>query len=338
MDSITQGLLGGVVGQALFGPKYGKRAGWVAAVGAMAPDLDILIRSSTNPIVAFQFHRHFTHSALFVPVGGLIVAALLYPVWRNRIPAAVAWLIAAVGYATHAPLDICTSYGTQYFWPFSDVRLTADWVGIIDLFYSVPLLIGWWIAARHRTARPAWLALTVTTAYLAFGGWQHHRAETAQADLAASRGHTIERARAMPAPFTLLLWRSLYAHDGRYYVDGIRVPFFGEPEVFEGSSVEAASSESLVASLPASSAQVEDIQIFDWFADGWLYRDTRGDGRIGDLRYGLLPNSTDAIWGISLQPETPDAHVERWSERNARSEAFATFWDMLTGSYEAPAE
>ena len=78
----------------------------------MAADLDILIRSGDDPLVAWTYHRHFTHSLAFVPVGG-VLSGLPF-VWRK--PKAKRALIVAattVGYATHALLDAFTSYGTQ---------------------------------------------------------------------------------------------------------------------------------------------------------------------------------------------------------------------------------
>lgn len=332
MDSITQGLLGGAVGQALFGHRYGNRAGWVAALGAMAPDLDVLIRSSTDPMLALEFHRHFTHAAVFVPFGGLIVAAFLLPLWRKHFSFKTAWFIAAVGYATHAPLDICTSYGTQYLWPFSNVRLAVDWVGIIDLFYSVPLLLGWVLAARRHRPRPAWVALALTTGYLLLGAWQHHRAVDAQAVLAHSRDHQVERFRVMPAPLSLLLWRGIYQYDGRYYADGIHVPILGEPVIYEGTSVTPVTAAAATADMRHGAPQHEDIYTFEWFTGHWMFVQPDDPLSIGDFRYSMLPNSGVALWGIKTAPESPDRHIERWNNRDRSSETISTFFKMMRGT------
>ena len=47
-----------------------------------------------------------------------------------------------VGYATHAPLDCCTSYGTQLYWPFSSYRVAWHNVAVVDPVFSLALLIG----------------------------------------------------------------------------------------------------------------------------------------------------------------------------------------------------
>ena len=77
MDPVTQGALGAAASVALLGRRSPVSAPALAAMGwlgGMAADLDVLIRSSSDPLLAIEYHRHFTHSLAFVPLGGLIVA------------------------------------------------------------------------------------------------------------------------------------------------------------------------------------------------------------------------------------------------------------------------
>src|SRR5262245_52263378 len=124
MDTITHGLLGAAVAQSAFGKRLPRGAVMIGAFGAMLPDADIFIYSSNDPTVSWLFHRHFTHSLAFVPIGGLVAALpfLFLTRFKDRKP----WvaLAAIIAYATHAPLDIFTSYGTQWLWPFSNIRLS----------------------------------------------------------------------------------------------------------------------------------------------------------------------------------------------------------------------
>ena len=81
MDPITQGTIGAVLPQAL----GKKNLGIVALLGflsGMAPDLDIFIRSSTDPLLSLEYHRQFTHSIVFIPFGGLICALFLFVVFK----------------------------------------------------------------------------------------------------------------------------------------------------------------------------------------------------------------------------------------------------------------
>ncbi|WP_019218286.1 metal-dependent hydrolase [Legionella tunisiensis] len=77
MDPITQGALGASCAQLLL-HKCDKRNAWlVGALAGMAADLDILIYSPQDPMLSALYHRHFTHSLSFIPLGGLLVAAFL---------------------------------------------------------------------------------------------------------------------------------------------------------------------------------------------------------------------------------------------------------------------
>ena len=67
------------------------------------------------------------------------------------------------------------AYGTMLFAPFSDMRVAWDAVGIIDPFYSIPLLLaliaaGFLGLGRKASAVVMQATLLVTTAYL-FYGW-----------------------------------------------------------------------------------------------------------------------------------------------------------------------
>ena len=92
MDPITQGTIGAVLPQAL----GKKNLGIVALLGflsGMAPDLDIFIRSSTDPLLSLEYHRQFTHSLIFIPFGGLICTLFLFVVFKKISPLTRAHLV-----------------------------------------------------------------------------------------------------------------------------------------------------------------------------------------------------------------------------------------------------
>ncbi|MEX1237889.1 MAG: metal-dependent hydrolase, partial [Pseudomonadales bacterium] len=79
MDPVTQGVLGASLPQAASnyvvthepGTKLRQLGtiGWLGCLSGMAPDLDILIQSPTDPILFLEYHRQFTHALIFIPVG-----------------------------------------------------------------------------------------------------------------------------------------------------------------------------------------------------------------------------------------------------------------------------
>ena len=86
MDLLTQGLIGSAMAQSASAREETRIAGIVGLLAGIAPDADTLIRSGSDPLLFLDFHRHFTHSILFVPAIGLAVALVLWPLLARRLP------------------------------------------------------------------------------------------------------------------------------------------------------------------------------------------------------------------------------------------------------------
>jgi inner membrane protein len=311
MDTITQGILGAAASQAVMKRRLPRGAGLIGAVGGLAADLDIFIRSASDPTVSWLYHRHFTHSLLFIPVGGLIAALPFLFMSRYKEQKRDVILASTIGYATHGLLDALTSYGTQLFWPFSNYRVAWDWIGIVDPIYSIILATGVYLTSRTKLMRPVRIALLLATLYLCFGGWQHHRAVEAQKQLVSMRGHQVQHSRVMPAPGWLLLWRSVYIADGRLYADGMKVPWFSSPLVLEGGSADATTVDDLPAKALANPETKRRFGILNWFADGLLAPVDNDVNSIGDMRITALVESLIPLWGLRIDPATGES--QRWS-------------------------
>ncbi|MEK7834362.1 MAG: metal-dependent hydrolase [Acidobacteriota bacterium] len=311
MDSITQGVLGAAAAQAILKKRLPRGAGLIGAVGGLLPDLDVFIYSFSDPTVGWTFHRHFTHSLAFIPFGGLLAALPFLFMKRYRDDKRAVILAATIGYATHAPLDMFTSYGTQLFWPFSNHRVALDWIGIVDPLYSVPLAIGVYLTMKTLRTRWVRIALLVTSLYICFGGWQHHRGVETQKSLAEMRGHKIEQARVMPAPGWLLMWRSVYVGGGRLYSDGFQLNWFGSPRVLPGASADLTTFDDLPTNAKENAETRRRFEVFSWFADGLIAPlpgelDAYGDMRITGELHNLSP-----LWGLKINAATGDA--QRWN-------------------------
>ena len=61
MDPLSQGVLGAALPQATAARgRYAGSAGVLGFLAGMAADLDVLIRSSTDPLLFLEYHRQFT--------------------------------------------------------------------------------------------------------------------------------------------------------------------------------------------------------------------------------------------------------------------------------------
>jgi inner membrane protein len=299
VDPLTQGLLGAAAAQVVLHKQLGRRAWLYGAIGGMAADLDVLIRDANDPMVAWTYHRHFTHSIAFIPIGGVISS--IPWVFRKKFAAQRKLIVAAttVGYATHALLDAFTSYGTQLWWPFASTRVAWHAVGIIDPIFTAALAIGVWLTARRDRLRPVVAALLFCAAYLGLGFVQRGRALAELERVAAANGDVPSRVEAMPLPITNVVWRGLYVARGEIHAYGLHVPWFGDITVRDGGTVAVAREPSKeIAGDPRTAAA---FATFAWFCDGWVAHET--ESRFVDVRFSGQLAGTRGMWGIELRPQ-----------------------------------
>lgn len=102
MDPLTQGMLGAALTLSVSKREHLRAAAVLGGLSGMAPDLDVLIRSSQDPLLFLEYHRQFTHSLLFIPFGSLLCALVFYFIFSKRcdlFPADMVLLCAGVRYS-----------------------------------------------------------------------------------------------------------------------------------------------------------------------------------------------------------------------------------------------
>lgn len=332
MDPLTHALLGASAAHLAFSPKLGRRAWMIGAVAGMLPDVEFFIRSSEDPLLNIEVHRQFTHAFAFIPIGGAVAAApwLLKrvrggerPDWKPVLGAAT------LAYATHGVLDACTNYGTQLLWPFSDLRIAWHWLTTIGPLFTLILLLGLVFAVRLDRRWPAALGLAGILAYTGAAVWQQDRALDAQAAIAASRGHAVERAKMFPTVGNVFLWRSVYESGGVLHTDRIRA---GSGLAWKpGSTVALAPESALTPAELANERIVRDYRRFAWFSDGWVARAPAAPEVYGDARYSLSTERFEPIWGVRFHP---GARIPtEWVDFTAQNKVpLAGLWRELSGS------
>lgn len=315
MDPVSHSLFAGAWASSRTDVRASAAVVAVGACAGLAPDLDTLIRSSTDPLLFLEYHRQFTHALAFVPFGALACTLLLYRWARTRLSFRETFFACLIGYASHGLLDACTSYGTQLLWPFSDARIALSIVSVVDPAFTVPIFVLVALALRRKRAEYAQIAAAWALVYLSFGAVQHWRAGIAGADVAAGRGHAPARLEVKPALGSLFLWKVIYEYDGRYYVDAVRTGLM--PTVYAGDSSAKLDLERHFPWLLAGTRQALDVERFRNVSDGFLALDAAAPNRIIDMRYSMVPNEISGFWAIVLDPAAePDEHV-----------AFVTTWN-----------
>lgn len=367
MDTVTQILFGGVVGQAGFRNRLGRRATAVGGLLALVPDLDVVSGWFSDDVAhGWLHHRGVTHA-----IGPALIygAALGWLVWRierlRRVPfdvtedhgrrAAWAWL-GALSVATHPILDLFTAYGTQLLAPFSDLRFAIDAMPIIDPLYSLPLaltfLLGFFVRVRgsrsasgiaavdglQKLARFALIYVVLYT-LMAWGVSLHMeqraRRELAETGNAGRHGVEVGAYPTLLQPF----WRRLVADTEDEILIGFASPFDAREihwERFRRQDHHPAVQAAL--KTPAGAA-------LSWFAMGRVHwtvllerEPTNGTGHVveaRDYRYGLPGESILGFWGLRFRLDAQHrlrGRPEVLSERPAPTEnGFRQMWDGLRG-------
>ncbi len=328
MDPFTQGLLGAAIVQCGPRQKIGRDASWVAFAAAISPDLDIFVApvlrwlGRGSSLDGMLFHRGPTHALAMVPVFAMLFAL---PWWGGRRwwfrrrrphapPAGFGWLALCclLAVATHGLLDLCTSYGTQWFWPFSRARMAWDAVPIVDLIYT-PLLVLTLLACyvarkgfRHRPARAKRASLLIgiagmvlSTAYLVAGRIGHDVARYRGLEAVGDR--KILSAEAYPMLGSILLWRVVVQTPEDWFA--VRVHLCGDNKnrrLRRAPRLDAAQ-----PPLPEART-VPEYETFRWFAGGQLRPVVRQDGEntvveFHDMRYGLPTDSPNGMWVLRVE-------------------------------------
>ena len=279
MDPVSQGVFGAIAAHA-FSRRDEVRAATVAgALGGMAADLDVLIRSDSDPLLFLEFHRHFTHALAFIPVGGAVVGLALWPLLRRRLSLARTVAFAIAGYATHGLLDACTSYGTRLLWPFSDLRVAWNTVAVVDPFVTMPLLLLVLVAVWRRSPNVGRVAVVVALALLGVGRLQRGRADVLLEEVARAHGHVVDRGSAKPSLLNMVVWRGTWQSGDTLHVAALRPGLLETDRTSDVTSAVRFDLARDLPGLPPDSVAARDLARFDHFSDGWLVRVDDDGGR-----------------------------------------------------------
>jgi len=342
MDPITQGALGAALPQATASPHKSTiaLAGIFGFFAGMAADLDLLIRSDSDPLLFLEYHRQFTHSLFFIPLGGLLSAGVLQLLIGRlsrpaRLPFSRVFLFCTLGYGTHGLLDFTTSYGTMLFWPLSEERYSASIISVVDPVMTLPVLLLVIVAAAKQSPVYARCGVAWAVLYLTLGFIQHSAAREMAEGIAAERGHRPEHLIVKPSFGNILVWKTVYQTNDRFYVDAVRVGV--APMVHPGVSIARLNAARDFPWLKPGSQEYKDLARFDRISLGYLARNPDALNEVIDVRYSFLPNTVGALWSVKLNPGAgPDQHVRFQTNRPDTRENMAMLWRLITAEQKRP--
>lgn len=329
MDIVTQALLGAALAQTVATKEETKLATMIGLVAGVLADADIFIYSGSDPLLTLDFHRHFTHSIFFIPIGALIVSGLLKLILKDRIGFKRLYLFSLLGYSFSGFIDACTSYGTYLFWPVFNERISFNIISIVDPIFTTGLLVSLLMVWFKMQPKYAKWGLVYCALYLSLGLFQHQRAVESAEQLISERGHAGEKILVKPSFANILLWRQMYVAGGQIYVDAVRLGLFRK--IYEGESVALFNAKRDMPKIETGSILYKDIERFEQFSAGYVAISAKHVNVLGDIRYSMLPNMTDPIWGITINQSRQHEHTTYGFYRENSKLLRDKFLDMLLG-------
>ena len=300
MDPFSQGLLGASLSQSLSKKSELKIASLIGLLSGMAADLDVFLLLHLDRLLRLAYHRHFTHSIFFIPIGALFVSIILHLFLKNKISFKKNYFYSFFAYATHGLLDACTSYGTNLYWPVSNIRVSWDIISIIDPLFTIPVIFLIIFSLKRKSVLLSRFAFLWCLIALGFGFFQKMRSYNLIQIKLSERQHKAEKILVKPTGFNTLKWRTVYEYQGRYYVDGIVNKV--SSSFIEGSSIKKLE----LGSLKLKGKQLEGAEIFRWFANDWIALYPNNLNLIMDVRYGYPFASLVPLWGIEIDFASED--------------------------------
>ncbi|MGB0775557.1 MAG: metal-dependent hydrolase, partial [Akkermansiaceae bacterium] len=265
---------------------------WGALFGTL-PDLDILAYPFLDQVERMKWHRGISHSFLAM---FLVPFLLAWPLARLHRARGVSitqcgWFI-FLAWSTHVLIDCFTTYGTQVWEPFSDRRESLGNIFIVDLFFTLPMLIGLVMVLFHepnsvRRRRINATALFISTCYVALSFCMKFASIRHAEQFVAEQIPGGKLVATSPTFSNIVLWRSLIETEDGYYVR-YWSPFDKRP---------AATQYFPKSHQLAEGVKGEELfQAVEWFSRGH-YVVRRGKGEddqdqliIIDMRYGGMRN------------------------------------------------
>ena len=330
MDIVTQALLGSAIAQLGAKKTEIKIATLIGCIAGILADADIFIHSANDPLLFLDYHRHFTHAIAFIPIGALIAALICWPFVRKNINFSRLYFFAFLGYLLSGVLDAFTGYGTHLLLPFSDERIAVNIISIIDPIFTLSLLVGVIGNIKFKSKKITIYSLIFCTAYLSTAYLQQGRAANIQSEIAKKRGHVIEKSIVKPTLGNIVLWRSVYLYQDKYYIDAIRVGLSND-KIYQGETIKRVGLDNNFSTTDITSLLYQDIRRFQTFSNNYIAFDPRDQSILGDIRYSMLPISANPLWGITINPNKADEHTPYLTMRKHNEKLRQQYISMLIG-------
>jgi len=313
LDSLTQIVLGGAVGEAVLGKKVGNKAILWGAIGGTIPDLDTIPGQFMDTVDRLSIHRGFSHSIIFAILIAPLLGYLVNRLYRGRQADFRGWT-ALFFWAifTHPLLDIFTTWGTQLFWPL-DWRIALHSIFVIDPLYTLPFLLCL-LTALFLKRKNIWrkkinrFGIYLSSAYLLWSLIAKVVISDKVMGILKEDGRQWLSYQSRPGLFNTILWTFNIEQDDRFLIT--YYSFFDEDDQL------------LIHEFPKRHELLNpyrnhaDIEKLIFLTKGYFIMEEVEDGLLmHDLRFGLSEGFTaekgDFVFTYKIQEVDGDLHIKQ---------------------------
>ena len=243
-------------------------------------------------------------ASIFVILAGvLLLGFFVYRLWKNyfkksplekvRMSGKHWYLFFLLTIVTHPILDCFTTYGTQIFQPFSDIRIAWDNISVFDPGYTAPFLICLMIAAflkKGSNARSAFniAGIVLSSIYMIWTFGNKKKVNDVFENTLASEQIDYSRYKTTPTIANNFLWHCVAETDS-FFFSGFYSLLDKEPIVKDMIKVP------IHRKYIKGHEDDESIQTLQWFSNGYLsfVRKANGSLQANDLRFGRFTTNNE---------------------------------------------
>ena len=301
MDSITHIALGAALGEYVAGKKAGNKAILWGAIACTIPDFDVFFLPLYSEVDKLAIHRGFSHSLIFPFLIAPLLGWILSKLYRSKSDMTVKdWtLLLFSGLFIHPILDAFTTYGTQWFLPFSNYRVAFNVIAVVDPFYSVSLIagvIGVMVLRRKNYQKGyKWnrAGLIISSFYFCFALFNKYRLEQLFKTSMEQQHIVPKQYMTNPVLFSNFLWYCVAKDDSSCHI--------GYYSLFQKNKTVQFETYKINAGLLNKIADQKGANQLKWFTKDYFLLEERNDTLcFFDIRFGKSEFNTSTDYEQSF--------------------------------------
>lgn len=337
MDSLSHIVIGAAIGETFLGKKIGRWGMLLGAIAKSLPDFDLFVTGLADPRAYMCDHRAHTHSLIIEAFYAIPIAWVLVKLFKEKISFNRMLLFMLACLWGHSLLDSCTNFGTQLLLPFTNENYSINTLAIVDLLFTLPMLILVLIAVLYKKNtvqrnKLSKAALVYGFAYLGLTFINKVQAENVCKESLSKNNLPVTSFMTNPTMLNNVLWYGVASNDSTVFI--------GEFSLLHKQNPVTWHSYPRNQKLMQVCKSKKDVEILRWFSDPYTLAQSNGDtlnmyavkfGRTNMqetelqktfvFHYKLYQNNGEEMMGM-----------EEANEKNMNfEESFNDLWERICG-------